>query len=126
MGCVNFSARSAAVGYVTLLWRSHYPPFAEAKIPEISDMVVAEGWRRRGIGEALIGACERRAAAAGYRTMGIGVGLYADYGAAQRLYARLGYRPDGRGVYHGDAPATPGLSYRLDDELVLFLTKPLL
>jgi GNAT superfamily N-acetyltransferase len=115
----------AAVGYVTLLWRSHYPPFAETRIPEISDMVVAEDWRRRGIGEALIGVCETRAAVAGYRTMGIGVGLYADYGSAQRLYVRLGYKPDGRGVYYADAPATPGQTYRLDDDLVLFLTKPL-
>jgi len=114
-----------AAGYVSLLWRSHYPPFAEARIPEISDMVVAEASRRRGIGAALIAVCEARAAAAGYRTMGIGVGLYADYGAAQRLYARLGYRPDGRGVYYGDTPATPGQSYRLDDDLVLFLTRPL-
>jgi len=115
----------AAIGYVTLLWRSHYPPFAEARIPEISDMVVAEAARRRGMGAALIGACEQRAALAGYRTMGIGVGLYADYGSAQRLYVRLGYKPDGRGVYHADAPAAPGQTYRLDDELVLFLTRPI-
>jgi GNAT superfamily N-acetyltransferase len=113
------------VGYVTLLWRSHYPPFAQAKIPEISDMVTAQAWRRRGLGEAMIGACEARARAAGHPVMGIGVGLYADYGAAQRLYARLGYRPDGRGVWYGAEPAVPGQSYRLDDDLVLFLTKQL-
>src|SRR5580658_314314 len=106
------------VGYVGLLWRSHYPTFAAARIPEISDMVVARAWRRRGLGEQMIGACEARARAAGHVTMGIGVGLYADYGAAQRLYVRLGYRPDGRGVSYANAPAVPGQSYRLDDELV--------
>ncbi len=113
------------VGYVTLLWRSHYPPFAAAKIPEISDLVTALARRRRGLGEAMIGACEARARAAGCPVMGIGVGLYADYGAAQRLYARLGYRPDGRGVWYGADPAVPGQTYRLDDDLVLFLTKAL-
>jgi GNAT superfamily N-acetyltransferase len=115
----------AAVGYVGLLWRSHYPPFAEASVPEISDMVVAAAWRRRGVGERMIAACEARALAAGRRTMGIGVGLYADYGAAQRLYARLGYVPDGRGVAYAGEPTVPGQSYRLDDDLILFMTKPL-
>jgi GNAT superfamily N-acetyltransferase len=115
----------AIVGYVGLLWRSHYPPFAEAGVPEISDMVVAASWRRRGLGERMIAVCEARARAAGCRTMGIGVSLYADYGAAQRLYARLGYVPDGRGVAYDGAPTIPGQSYRLDDDLVLFMTKPL-
>jgi hypothetical protein len=73
----------------------------------------------------MIGACEARARAAGHPVMGIGVGLYADYGAAQRLYVRLGYRPDGRGVWYGAQPAVPGQPYRLDDDLVLFLEKAL-
>jgi predicted N-acetyltransferase YhbS len=115
----------AAIGYVSLLWRSHYPPFAEAGIPEISDMVVAIDWRRQGIAEALIGVCEARARAAGHATLGIGFALYVDLGAAQRLYVRLGYKPDGRGVFYGDAPVTPGGTYRIDDDLVLWLTKPL-
>ena len=115
----------AIVGYVGLLWRSHYPPFADAGVPEVSDMVVATAWRRRGLGGQMIAECERRARAVGCKTMGIGVGLYADYGAAQRLYARLGYVPDGRGVSYNNAPTVPGQSYRLDDDLILFLTKPL-
>ena len=31
---------------------------------------------------------------------GIGFGLYADYGAAQRLYVKRGYVPDGHGAYY--------------------------
>jgi len=31
--------------------------------------------------------------------VGIGVGLYADYGTAQRMYARRGYVPDGHGLF---------------------------
>lgn len=57
--------------------------------------------------------------------VGIGVGLYADYGAAQRLYTSLGYAPDGRGVtYHGSL-VKPGTEYLVDDHLILWLTKRL-
>jgi GNAT superfamily N-acetyltransferase len=113
------------VGYGSLVWRSQYPPFAAAGIPDVSDMVVAQGYRRRGFGEAIIAACEDRARDLGMTALGIGVGLYADYGAAQRLYVRLGFVPDGRGVAYDNAPTTPGEPYRLDDDLVLWLTKPL-
>ena len=55
--------------------------------------------------------------------IGIGFGLHAGYGAAQRLYVRLGYVPDGRGVsYNGEFPSE-GDSVRLDDDLVLYLRK---
>jgi GNAT superfamily N-acetyltransferase len=118
-------AGRAIVGYGSLVWRSQYPPFAAAGIPEIQDLVVAQTFRGRGYASAMIAGFEARAAAAGRQTIGIGFGLYADYGAAQRLYVRLGYRPDGRGVTYENKPATPGQSYRLDDELVLWLTKPL-
>ena len=114
-----------AVGYGSLIWRPRYPPFAEAGVPEISDMVVAEGCRGLGIGSRLIEAFEARAKAAGRTTIGIGFALYADYGRAQRLYVRRGFVPDGRGVTYDNAPATPGQTYRLDDDLVLWLTKPL-
>ena len=118
-------AEGAIVGYGSLVWTPHYAPFAEAGVPEISDMVVAERHRGQGIATAMIAAFEARAAAAGCKAIGIGFGLYADYGAAQRLYVRLGYRPDGRGVAYAGEPAIAGRDYRLDDDLVLFLTKPL-
>lgn len=115
----------AIVGYGSLVWRSQYPPFVAAGFPEIQDMVVAESHRGGGRATAMIAGFEARARAAGCVAIGIGVGLYADYGSAQRLYARLGYRPDGRGVTYDNHPATPGQNYRLDDDLVLWLTKPL-
>lgn len=118
-------AGAEIVGYGSLVWRSQYPPFRDDNIPEIQDMVVAEAHRGRGHASAMISMFEARARAAGRPTLGIGVGLYADYGAAQRLYARLGFRPDGRGVTYENRPADAGQSYRLDDELVLWLTKPL-
>lgn len=36
---VAFS-RPDFVGHVTVIWRPHYPPFAETNIPEISDLSV--------------------------------------------------------------------------------------
>jgi hypothetical protein len=61
--------------------------------------------------------------------IGIGVGLYAGadggYGAAQRLYVKRGYIPDGKGVTYNHEPTIPGNSYPLDDSMVLWLTKRL-
>ncbi len=56
---------------------------------------------------------------------GIGVGLYAAYGAAQRLYARRGYVPDGRGVVYRNVAVEPGASVTVDDDLVLMMTRRL-
>lgn len=112
-------------GYGTLDWHPDYPPFARAGIPEINNLVVAERARRRGIAARLIGHFEEIARSAGKPTIGIGVGLYADYGPAQRLYAKLGYLPDGLGITHGGAPVPPGAMVPADDDLILWLTKPL-
>ncbi|WP_051248525.1 GNAT family N-acetyltransferase [Inquilinus limosus] len=113
------------VGYGTLVWDSDYPPFRAAAVPEVNNLVVAAPARGRGIGSALIRAFEDLARAAGRRQIGLGVGLYADYGPAQRLYAGLGYRPDGRGVTWREQPVEPGAPVPVDDDLVLWLIKPL-
>lgn len=113
------------VGYGTLLWQSDYLPFKAAGIPEINNLVVAQSARGGGIATAMIGRFEQNAASAGRSAIGLGVGLYADYGAAQRLYVRLGYLPDGRGITYGEKPVVPDQSVRVDDDLVLWLTKPL-
>lgn len=113
------------VGYGTLLWRSDYPLFSEAGIPEINNLVVAQAARGSGIATAMIGRFEQLAAAKGKPVIGLGVGLYADYGAAQRLYVRLGYLPDGRGITYREKPVVPDQSVRVDDDLILWLTKSL-
>ncbi|RYX83034.1 GNAT family N-acetyltransferase [bacterium] len=86
------------IGYTNIVWTPEYAPFAEAGIPEINDMNVVGDWQKRGIGTALIKECEKMARHAGHKEMGIGFGLTADYGNAQRLYPKLGYIPDGRGA----------------------------
>jgi GNAT superfamily N-acetyltransferase len=114
---------SNILAYGSLVWSSAYHPFCEHGIPEIQDLVVAQNRRRQGIGGRLIGALEDRARRQGRKQIGLGVGLYADYGAAQQLYVKLGYVPDGRGITSHIEPAVGGSSVKVDDDLVLWLVK---
>lgn len=93
-------AGGEVVGYTNLLWEPGYEPFRAEGVPEINDLNVTEEWRRRGVATALIREAERIAREAGRPVMGIGVGLTPDYAAARRLYPKLGYAEDGRGVHH--------------------------
>ena len=112
------------VGYVTLNWRSAYPPFAAESIPEIQDLNVIASHRRQGIGSALLTAAEERAAQT-VRVVGIRVGLDAGYGSAQRLYIRRGYLPDGRGLVYQERFAEYGQRIVVDDDALLCFTKTL-
>ena len=115
-------------GYVTLQWRSQYQSFKEQNIPEIIDLNVLPGFKKMGIGSLLLDTAEKEAATKS-QIIGIGVGLYAGedggYGAAQRLYIKRGYIPDGQGVTYNYQSTIPGNSYPLDDDLVLWFTKKL-
>ncbi len=113
------------LGYGNLLWTPGYAPFRAGDIPEINNLGVDVHVRNQGVCTAIIGYFEARAREAGKPVMGIGVGLYPDYGPAQRLYTRLGYRPDGRGITYNERTVAAGESVRLDDDLVLWMTKPL-
>lgn len=78
-----------------------------------------------GHGKKVIQYLEALARKEQYQHIGIGVGLYQDYGQAQRLYIQLGYIPDGKGVTYKYLPAVPGASHPLDDDLLLWLKKDL-
>lgn len=110
------------VGYLTILWVSHYPPFREAGIPEIVDFNVLPSFRGKGIGNRLMESAEERVAERA-SVVGIGVGMTADYGAAQRIYVRRGYLPDGRGLTYNTRVLSYGESVPVDDSLVLYFTK---
>lgn len=113
------------VGYGNLLPASQYPHFKQNRIPEINDVWVYEESRKKGVATALIAHFEQLAKHKGYTKIGMGVGLYKDYGAAQRLYFRLGYQPDGEGITYKHAAVIPGEKYAVDDGLILWLTKRL-
>jgi GNAT superfamily N-acetyltransferase len=118
-------AEGAPVGYGGLVWRPAYEPFRAVGVPEIDNLGVDVKVRQQGVATRLIGFFEERARERGARAIGLGVGLYADYGPAQRLYFKLGYRPDGRGITSANLPVAPMARVRLDDDLVLWLTKDL-
>ncbi|GLJ61358.1 hypothetical protein GCM10017576_14870 [Microbacterium barkeri] len=87
----------AVAGYCLLEWESTYEPFAREGLPEIKDLNVIPEQRGVGAGGALLSAVEDLAAVR-CAAVGLRVGLYADYGVAQRTYVQRGYMPDGRGV----------------------------
>jgi len=109
-------------GHVTVKYRSDYPHFRETNTPEINDLWVNDECRRRGIAAALMDEAERIIFEHS-PLAGLGVGLYADYGPAQQMYARRGYVPDGNGLYYGTSPVVPGSQVTVDDHLALFLVK---
>lgn len=111
-------------GYVTIHWLPQTAAFRDSGIPEIQDFNVLPHYRRQGIGTRLLDVAEALAAERS-DVVGIGVGLYSDYGAAQRLYVRRGYLPDGRGIYAHDRVVQYGETVVVDDDLVLNFTKRL-
>lgn len=113
-------------GYVTLKWQSNYPSFLEKNIPEISDLNVLPDNRKQGIGTALIQTCEKLASEKGKIMIGLGVGLIEDYGNAQRLYFKLGFIPDGKGLHYKNQPIKYGMNVIADDDLNIFLIKRLI
>ena len=86
------------VGYINLYPDSVWGALGKKGYPEIMDFGVLEKNRNQGIGTALMNAAEELAA--GYADIVyLGVGLHSGYGAAQRLYVKRGYIPDGSGVW---------------------------
>lgn len=109
-------------GYCTICWESDYLPFREKSIPEIVDLNVLAHLRKKGIATAILDEAEKRIQLKS-NVIGIGVGLHPGYNAAQRLYAKRGYIPDGLGVTYQNRPVTEGQLVCMDDDLILHLTK---
>lgn len=112
-------------GYGMLSWAPKYGFYRAHGIPEIQDLNVLPAFRGRGIASALIAHCEKLARDKGCEYMGIGVGLTPSYGAAQKLYVRLGYVPDGYGVTYDRKTLQHGEFRPIDDDLSLMFVKPL-
>lgn len=114
-----------AAGYVVLNWAPDYGLFARLNIPELQDLNVLPEDRRHGLGARLVAACEKLARERGHSDIGLAVGLTQSYGAAQRLYVRLGFLPDGQGVTYNRQSVKPGDMRRVDDDLCLMMVKNL-
>lgn len=118
-------SKDIIAGYVHLNFHPLYAPFARLNIPEIQDLFVSPDYRRQRIGENLILACEKIAVERGFDSIGIGVGVSGDFGAAQRLYIKLGYMPDGAGVVFDRQKVQSGDIRPIDDRLCLMVLKTL-
>ena len=114
-----------AIGLGTLKLKSDYPNFSKNNIPEINDILVAPEFRKQGVGKSIVESFENSAREHSFTQIGLAVGLYADYGAAQRLYIKMGYVPNGDGITYRNNTVIPGESYPVDDDLLLWLTKSL-
>ena len=114
------------MGYTTLLYVSKYKNFISNDIPEISDLNILPIFRKKGLGTALINECEKTAKQklnAG--SIGLGVGLTADYSDALSLYLKLGYCFDKKGIAYSGKTLEYNSKTIVDDELNLYLTKTL-
>jgi Acetyltransferase (GNAT) family len=108
-----------------IVWVSNYAGFRSRGIPLVHQIAVGEPWRRRGIATLLMDEAEQLARDRGIATLGITVGLFDEYGPAQRMYGRRGYIPDGRGACQGQRPLSKGMRVNMDHDLIIWLTKDL-
>lgn len=111
-------------GYLTIKWISDYKPFQIERIPEIVDFNVLRKYQRNGIGTRLMDEAEKRIKKVS-DIAGIGFGVYKDYGAAQILYIKRGYTPDGNGLVKNSEPLKYGDKITIDDSIVFCLKKEL-
>lgn len=128
----EYETRFTFIGYVNgqvagcshLKMKSDYPPFQEQGIPEINDLHVFPEFQRMGIASRLFDEFEAIASSRTGR-IGVGVGLYQDYGKAQMMYCKRGYILDGNGIYYNNVRVDPGETVQVDDDLVIYLVKDL-
>ena len=111
-------------GYLTINWNPGYSFFKKNKIPEIVDFNVLKKFQRKGIGTILMDEAESRVKKVS-PIIGLGYGILPDYGAAQILYAKRGYIPDGNGLINNGSSVNYGDQVIIDDGLIIYMTKKL-
>ena len=125
--CIALTAvyQGCPVGSLYLYFDAKEGPFKGKGWPLIVDFGVLQKYQRKGVGARLMDAAERLASQHADAVC-LGVGLCREYGAAQRIYAKRGYIPDGSGVWYRDQPCVQYETVcTVDDDLVLYLSKGL-
>ena len=112
-------------GYVTIRWESHNEQFRAKGIPFIHHLQVFPQFQGQGVASQLLDSAENLIATRADHA-GICVGIFGAYGAAQRLYAKRGYIPDGRGVCQHHRPILEGEQLVVDHDLLIWMTKKLM
>jgi GNAT superfamily N-acetyltransferase len=108
--------------FAVLNHRPKYAPYLRAGILEIQDIFVLHDYRQQGLATALINHCE---AITNGDVIGISVPVSPRFGAAQRLYYKLGYMPDGNGVTYDRQMLDHNSRVQLNDDLCLMMVKEL-
>lgn len=111
-------------GYFNVYPNTMCSLFAGKGYPELIDLGVFKKFRNHGIGNTLMQVAEDIARQFA-DTVVIGVGLHRDYGAAQRMYVKRGYIPDGSGIWWQGKPLDPYADLKNDDEATLYMAKKL-
>ena len=111
-------------GLCTLVLDPSEGPWIGKGYPEIVDLSVFKHVQNKGIGNVLLDVIEQEAAKIS-DTVFLAVGLHSGYSAAQRIYVKRGYIPDGNGVWYQGKPLEQYVPCCNDDDLVLFMSKKL-
>lgn len=111
-------------GLCTLVMNPTEGPWAGMVYPEIVDLSVFFHVHKKGIGNKLLDVVEQEAAKVSDMVY-LAVGVHSGYGAAQRIYAKRGYMPDGSGVWYQGKQLEQYAPCCNDDDLLLFMSKKL-
>lgn len=111
-------------GLCTLVLNPEEGPWANMGYPEIVDLTVFFHVHNKGIGNKLLDVVEQEAAKIA-DTVYLAVGVHSGYGAAQRIYVKRGYVPDGSGVWYQGKQLEQYAPCCNDDDLLLFMSKKL-
>ena len=112
------------VGICTLVLHPAEGPWGGKDIPEIVDLCVFFHIHKYGIGSKLLDVAEAEAAKRSDMVF-LAVGCHSGYGAAQRIYIKRGYIPDGSGVWYQNRQLAQYAPCVNDDDLLLFMSKKL-
>ena len=112
------------VGICTLVLHPTEGPWGGQNIPEIVDLCVFFHIHKSGIGSKLLDIAEAEAAKRSDMVF-LAVGCHSGYGAAQRIYVKRGYIPDGSGVWYRNKQLEQYAPCVNDDDLLLFMSKKL-
>lgn len=117
-------------GCVFLFQKCRWGGLRNLGLPSIVDLYVMERYRKSGVGTALLYVAEDMAAQYNDKIY-LNVPINSAHGAAQKLYMKRGYVPDGSGLYHdpdgnGHCEVCPVNAMCMnDDNLTLCLVKAL-
>lgn len=112
------------VGICTLVLHPTEGPWGGQNIPEIVDLCVFFHIHKSGIGSKLLDVAEAEAAKRSDMVF-LAVGCHSGYGAAQRIYVKRGFIPDGSGVWYQNKQLDQYAPCVNDDDLLLFMSKKL-